>query len=598
LDQKQLILAAVLSLLVLLGWSFLFPPPEPARTDVTPSVQSAPTAVTGPEAADTGAAAPASGSTDAIAGTESELAREPIAAGSEEQVVVESSLVRAVFTNRGAQLLSYRLLDLHDSDGQPVEMVRQRDQGPYPLAITDSAGAPSPLNDALFVVERSEGSGGTPTIRFRYSGPEGAATKELRLLRNGMFETSIEVSGQSGWGVLLGPGLRNQPIAELQSRELFRGASYKLGDALEDHPAPKLREEVRVPGGGVRRVALEDTYFLTMLAPKTPIVGAVLQPFLLVPGAPGEPPSFIPRPPAEQLTEAQEELPQEIRLIVNSQGERLDADAYWGPKRYYKLKELPYDLEQTIRWGTFGVLARPMLWLLLQIHDRVVPNFGWAIVLLTVLIKLLLMPLTHKSYVSMQKMQKLSPKIEAIKAKYRGKQRDKSGRPNLESQRKMNEEMQELFKTEGVNPAGGCLPLLLQMPVFFAFFALLRNSVELWNAPWILWIQDLSAKDPYYVLPIVMGIAQFVQQRMTPMTTANPGQRILLNTMPIWFTVISFGFASGLVLYWLTNNVLTIIQQAIYQRLKKAGYMGGLETTPPASATAGRKERAARVKKR
>jgi YidC/Oxa1 family membrane protein insertase len=285
-------------------------------------------------------------------------------------------------------------------------------------------------------------------------------------------------------------------------------------------------------------------------------------------------------------------------LVTVVEGPLLEAQAYWGPKRYEDLKALPMPgLDRTIRWGTFGIIARPMLRLLLLIHDRVVANFGWAIVLLTVVIKLLLMPLTHKSYVSMQKMQKLSPKIEAIKAKYRGKQRDAKGRPNLESQRKMNEEMQELFKSEGVNPAGGCLPLLLQMPVFFAFFSLLRNSVELWNAPWVLWIKDLSAYDPFYVLPIVMGAAQFLQQRMTPMTTANPGQRILLNTMPIWFTVISFRFASGLVLYWLTNNVLTILQQWIYQRLKKAGYLGGLDNAAPVTAPVGRKERAARVKK-
>jgi YidC/Oxa1 family membrane protein insertase len=136
------------------------------------------------------------------------------------------------------------------------------------------------------------------------------------------------------------------------------------------------------------------------------------------------------------------------------------------------------------------------------------------------------------------------------------------------------------------------------MPVFFAFFSLLRNSVELWNAPWMVWIHDLSAADPYYVLPIVMGAAQFFQQRMTPMTTANPAQKVLLNTMPIWFTVISFGFASGLVLYWLTNNVMTILQQAIYQRLKKAGYLGGPDSMAPPSAPVVRKERAARVKKR
>ena len=595
MDQKQLIFAALLSLLVLLGWSFLFPAPEPA---------SDPIAATGPAVVEpvaggvvAGAAPAAAAEPSAAAG---EAPREPVSDDAERRVEIDTEHVRAAFTNRGAQLLSFRLKDVQGRDGQPLEMVRDRAEGPYPFALTDVGGAPLPLNDALFAVEGPDTADGgrTRVVRFRHSGAAGAAAKEFRFLPNGMFEVSIEVPDQSGWGVAMGPGLRNPTPKELESSNvLFRAASYRIGDELEEHPAQKLSEQVLVPGTGLRWAALEDTYFLSMLAPRTSIDGTILQPLLVMPAADGGPPTFLPRPPPDQLSEALEDLPQEVRLITVVQGGLLEADAFWGAKRYQTLAKLPYDLEQTIRWGTFGILAQPMLWLLLWIHDHVVANFGWAIVLLTVVIKLVLMPLTHKSYVSMQKMQKLAPKIEAIKQKYRGKQRDKQGRPNVESQRKMNEEMQALFKTEGVNPAGGCLPLLLQMPVFFAFFSLLRNSVELWNAPWMLWIQDLSAADPYYVLPIVMGGAQFLQQRMTPMATTNPGQRILLNTMPIWFTIISFGFASGLVLYWLTNNVLTIIQQWIYQRLKKAGYLGGLETTPPASAPAGRKERAARVKK-
>jgi YidC/Oxa1 family membrane protein insertase len=468
--------------------------------------------------------------------------------------------------------------------------------------LTDGAGAPLLINEALFAVEGPERAptGTSQVVRFEFSGDIGSATKEFRFLESGLIEVAIHLDGGTPWGVLMGPGLRNPSADELKSKGLFRGGSFLMGEELETSPAPKLREELRVPGAGVRWSALEDTYFLSMLAPKSPVHEVALQPFLMTPGVGGAAPTFLPRPPPDSITEEQEDLPQEIRVVLLPQGRDLEADAYWGAKRYQTLSALRpnYQLDRTIRWGTFGLIARPMLKLLLWIHDHLVANFGWAIVILTFIIKVVLLPLTHKSYVSMQKMQKLQPKVEAIKQKYRGKQRDQKGRPNLESQRKMNEEMQELFKAEGVNPAGGCLPLLLQMPVFFAFFSLLRNSVELWNAPWIGWIHDLSAADPWFVLPIVTGVAQFVQQRMTPATTANPSQRVLLNTMPIWFTVISFGFASGLVLYWFTNNLLTILQQWTYQRLKKAGYLGGLETVPPVGAPAARKERAARVKKR
>jgi YidC/Oxa1 family membrane protein insertase len=204
----------------------------------------------------------------------------------------------------------------------------------------------------------------------------------------------------------------------------------------------------------------------------------------------------------------------------------------------------------------------------------VVRNYGWCIVLMTIAIKIVLFPLTHKSYVSMQKMQKLNPRMEAIRQKHRGKLRDKQGRPNLEAQRKMNEEMQQLFRDEGVSPAGGCLPIVLQMPIFFGFYQLLSNAVELWSQPWIGWIQDLTIKDPFYVLPLVMGATQFASTRMMP-APSNPTQRILITTMPIWFTIFSLGFPSGLVLYWLVNNVLTIVQQAGYNKLKKAGLLGG-----------------------
>jgi YidC/Oxa1 family membrane protein insertase len=168
----------------------------------------------------------------------------------------------------------------------------------------------------------------------------------------------------------------------------------------------------------------------------------------------------------------------------------------------------------------------------------------------------------------MKKMQALNPKMQAIREKYRPKLRDKQGKPNMEMQRKMNEEVMALYRSEGVNPAGGCLPLLLQMPILFAFYRMLTIAAELRGAPWLGWVQDLSVQDPYYVLPIVMGATQFLQVKLGPQAP-DPMQRRLFLFMPVFMTFFFLGFPSGLVLYWLTNNVLTIVQQSVYNHLRK-----------------------------
>ena len=190
---------------------------------------------------------------------------------------------------------------------------------------------------------------------------------------------------------------------------------------------------------------------------------------------------------------------------------------------------------------------------------------------MTILIRLVLFPLTHKSTVSMQKMQEINPKVQGIRNKYRGKLKDKQGRPNPEMQRKMNEETMALYQREGVNPMGGlggCLPLLLQMPIFFALFTLLPRSIELRGAPFFLWIQDLSAQDPYYVTPVLMGATMFLQQKLTP-STADPVQQKIFMFMPIIFTFLFITFPAGLVLYWTVNNLLTIAQQYYIYHIAK-----------------------------
>jgi len=259
----------------------------------------------------------------------------------------------------------------------------------------------------------------------------------------------------------------------------------------------------------------------------------------------------------------------ELELLLVPSGDELQLATYLGAKKYSRLTALPYGLEETVRWGFFGFLGRPLYRGLQWIYDHVVANYGWAIVLMTFLIKLVFFPLTHKSQESMGKMQELNPKIQAIRNKYRSKMKDRQGRPNLEAQRQMNEEVMAVYRSAGVNPAAGCLPLVLQIPVFFAFYKLLAVAVELRNAPWIFWVRDLSVPDPYWILPILMGVTGILLQRMTP-APPDPMQKRLMQLMPIMFAFFAFAFPTGLVLYWLTNNLLTMVQQSYYLRRKKA----------------------------
>ncbi|HET9228182.1 MAG TPA: YidC/Oxa1 family insertase periplasmic-domain containing protein, partial [Thermoanaerobaculia bacterium] len=342
-----------------------------------------------------------------------------------------------------------------------------------------------------------------------------------------------------------------------------RGAVYRQEGDVEMLDA-KGAEAATVLGNRVDWVGLEDTYFLAAQIPRTRIEGAVLLPVMVEGKAPGL--RFRPLPPEDRISDEQEKLPREYLLVLDPAGDSLSLLSYWGDKNYDRLASLPHDLEGAVKLGMFAFVAKPLLVALHWIHDNMVANYGWAIILLTIVIKILLLPLTHSSMKSMKRMQELNPKVQQIRDKYKSKLKDKQGKPNLEVQRKMNDEVMGLYRGAGVNPVGGCLPILLQMPILFAFFNLLTAAVELRNAPWMLWIADLSSKDPYYVLPIVMGATQWLQVRMAPQS-GDPLQRRMFELMPIIMTVMFIGVPSGLVLYWLTNNILTILQQAVYKRL-------------------------------
>ena len=232
------------------------------------------------------------------------------------------------------------------------------------------------------------------------------------------------------------------------------------------------------------------------------------------------------------------------------------------------MKQVGHDLSKAINFGWFDVLAKPMLWLLNFFHGFV-GNYGIAIILLTVLIKGAFWPITQKGMKSMKNMQKLQPKVAKLKEKFKG------------DPQKMNQEMMALYKTYKVNPLGGCLPLVLQIPFFFALYKVLLMSIELRHAPFMLWINDLAAPDRLWVgfdipflhgipvLTLLMGASMYLQQKMTP-TTADPTQARIMQMLPIIFTFMFINFASGLVLYWFVNNLLSILQQQLINRQTRA----------------------------
>lgn len=252
-------------------------------------------------------------------------------------------------------------------------------------------------------------------------------------------------------------------------------------------------------------------------------------------------------------------------LRLSQERQDFTGKIYLGPKETGALKSLGVNAEKIIDYGWFDIIAKPLI-MFMNLTNKVTRNYGLDIIILTILIKIIFYPLTIASYKSMNKMKKVQPQIAALKEKYKN------------DSQKMNAEMMDLYKRHKVNPLGGCLPMIIQIPVFFALYKGLTGAIELRHAPFFLWINDLSAAEdlfsfalfgytiPIRILPLVMGASQFVQQKMTPTPAANPMQEKIMMLMPVVFTVMFYGFSSGLVLYWLVNNIISIAQQYYYMK--------------------------------
>jgi len=532
--EKRLFLAAGLSLGILLLWEGVVakriapPPPRP-----TPAAAAAPAgARSATDAAGGTAASPA----PPPAAPAPPAAVEPVAAAAEQTAVLENGLVRATFSNRGGVLVSYLLLQHRDEQKQPLELVKQLPApAPRPLSL-DFPGHPELTEKAakaLFAIERPDAH----SLRLRFAEGTLAITKEVKLGTGYLFDVTTSVPGAS-FAVAVGTGLRNAGAEESSRYSPPAAALAMTGGSFERANADKLAKPKTFTVDPKGYAGLEDNYFLAVFLPAQPATAVI---------------RAVPLPEVEGKKAAAAPT-----VEITASG-TLAAKAYYGPKDVEILEGTHLGLERTVDFGWYGILARPLLWLLKRTYTWV-GNYGVAILLVTLAIRILLFPLMHKSYASMKKMQKLAPKMNAIRDKY------KKAKTDAAQRQKMNEEIMKLYQAEGYNPMSGCFPILLQLPILVAFYNVLSRSIELRHAPFVLWIRDLSAVDHTYVLLILMIISMYVQQAMTP-STADPTQKKIFMAMPLLWGFFLKDMPSGLVLYWLFSNLLTVLQQVIINKI-------------------------------
>ncbi len=536
--EKRVIIFLILSLTILVGYEYLLrelglAPQATQEADQRPPVEGA--------AKKSAAAVPAGKDTPLTAAAPaSPVARpgEPTAAVAEDTTEVVTDLYRAKISNRGGvirdwELARYRLTT--ERDAPPVQLVHK--EGSFPGTLSLHAGDEALtklLNESLYHVERDfsrlDASRPTGRVTLTFQPPESPlrVQKELTFHHDSyVVDVAIRTDGIAG---TLGTGLgTNFGIVEWTEGLIgLIGPASRIGDKLEKD-LPDTEEELK---GDITWAALQDKYFMGVIIP----TGAS---------------SVLVRKEGERLASVHVRFPASAPQSFQ---------LYAGPKEFETLKALDAGLEDTIdfgwfiygSWDTVKAVAKPLFAVLQFLHDYT-QNYGIAIVLLTVGIKLLFAPLQYKSYKSMKEMALVQPKVLALQSKYK------------DDRDRLNKELIKLYRDHKVNPVGGCLPMLLQMPVFVALFNVLYMTIELRQAPFILWVTDLSVPDPYYVLPILMGVTMMIQQKITP-TTMDPVQAKMMLLLPAFMTLLFLNFASGLVLYWFTNNLLTIVQQFVTDR--------------------------------
>jgi YidC/Oxa1 family membrane protein insertase len=465
---------------------------------------------------------------------------------------VQGSEIDLAFTNRGGRLVSWRLHRFKDSQGRPEEMVQVARSGPRPLDVeTGDADLDRRLREALYrpsaeTLQLSESGVGELVLRF--SDGELAAEKRLSFAAQGLVRVSISVrrgGHELGKRLLWGPGIGNPTPAEMEVQGYEPPQVVALVEGkVQRVPASKLLEPRQLHG--VSWVGVESRYFAALMVPTGDDGSAEVR--------------------AVKLP-SQDEAKPEVSPVASLDLAAGDAAAllYVGAKDHAALSRLGHQLERAVPIeGWTGPLVVPLMRLLHWIHEHV-GNYGWSIVVLTVLINLALGPLRHFSIANSLKMAKLSPEMKVIQDRYKKV-------PALDPKRQeMQKEIGELYARHGMSMgtqmAVGCLPMLLTMPFLIALYTLLKVTVELRGASF-LWIPDLSHKDPFFIMPICMGASMFLMQRMTP-NTMDPAQQRIMMVMPLMLMAMFFAAPAGLNIYWFVSNLCSIVQQGLTLRLLK-----------------------------
>jgi len=529
--EKRLLLAFVLSALIFAVWSVVFPPPAPPAAGPQKEVVS--------EEVISEIESPPAARADTVAAADVEPAEEtlsPIGGETEETIRLANDVMEVEVNNRGAMITSLRLLLYDDDDGATLDLVQTvpNDDQALPLQLVTDDGP----DVRLYQVERTQNG-----VVLSWSDGAGSAVhKTIKLNPAYGLEVTVRSSGTlSNAAISAGTGLRNLGEQERNSRLAVWGDGIVLADGeTEKFKKAKVKAPVSLRPGILAYAGLEDAYFINLLRPRTRVDEIRIDRLeFMENGDPGEEPK----------------LNQALRVLLVPSSGLFEGELLAAPKEFKLLQAIGGGVEKTIDFGIFGFISVFFLKALWWIYG-VVGNYGVAIILLTVGIRIVLFPLMHTSTVSMRKMAKVQPRVKEIQAKYKKKKSDPQARA------KMSQETMALYKEEGVNPMAGCLPVLVQLPILWALYQLFLHAIELRHAPFMLWITDLSAKDPLYVTPVLMTATMWLQQKLAPQA-GDPQQQRIMRMLPLVFGIMFLQFPSGLVLYWLTNNVISILQQEI-----------------------------------
>jgi YidC/Oxa1 family membrane protein insertase len=511
---------------------------------------------------------PAAGvSTKASAGSSSAAAVPAKVASGESETVIENDFYRIVLTNRGGQVKSWVLKNYKDKpEGGPLELVNQAaaEKYGYPLSLfVYDESLQNKVNSALYVAT-STGSRAPAEITFEYSDGDIAVHKTFKFDNSYVVgvQTSVQQKGSSlaalpRWPEGFGDQTTGADYVASQLAYQYNSKVERLATSWSVFPSIKVIGGNTIPGP-FHWAAVSDRYFAAVFIPDDPQNAALvtLRRPIDIPHSPSD--------PSDKRTDKVDVFGLAAGNLSGPTNTRL----YVGPKALAALEKVAVpgltgadpDLRAIVDFGWLGLIARPLFLWLKWTHDHIVPNWGWAIIIQTIIINLALLPLRVSQMKSMLKMQRIAPQIKAIQEKYK--------KYSLRDPKKaeMNIEVSALYKNEGVNPAGGCLPLVIQMPFLFAYYRMLGVAIDLRHANWG-WVHDLSAPDPLHILPIAIVVTMFFMQRITPQAGMDPAQQKMMNFfMPAMLGYISLNLAAGLCLYWSMGNLISMVQQSVMNR--------------------------------